>query len=494
MKDLTPEAIVQELDRYIIGQPRAKRAVAVALRNRQRRMKLPEALRAEVTPKNILMIGPTGVGKTEIARRIAKLAAAPFLKVEVTKFTQVGYVGRDVDSIIRDLMETAIHMVQDEREADVQTQAELRAQERILSYLTTPKTAREIAAELGLEPANTVESSSPLVTASAGRGRRAAGASAMALSAAAPHAAPARGETARIRNQRKKRIAEALANHLLEERIIEIELDPDDPIDSMLEYVTNISTDDTGEVISGFFTPPMIGNHRRTRRVSVRDARRLITREEAQKLIDMDQVVEEASRRAEGNGIVFLDEIDKIVGTKIDMGPDVAGEGVQRDLLPIVEGSTVTTRYGPIRTDHILWIAAGAFHKHKPSDLIPELQGRFPLRVELDSLSEADFRAILSQPEHALTRQYQQLLATEDVQLIFTDDALDAMARFACQMNDRQENIGARRLHTIIENVVEDLSFDAPKMAGQTVTIDAAFVEGRLGSIMANEDLSRYIL
>jgi ATP-dependent HslUV protease ATP-binding subunit HslU len=492
MRDLTPQEIVRELDRYIIGQERAKRAVAVALRNRMRRMKLADELRAEVMPKNILMIGPTGVGKTEIARRMARLAGAPFLKIEVTKFTQVGYVGRDVESIIRDLMDIAISMVQEEREAEVQTQAEARAQERILSYLLAPKNVREIAVALGLESDVSEEA---LAVVAPARGRRAtASAAAPQAVAQAAKAAPARRESARTRALRKKRISEALANHQLEERIIEIELEPEDGLDTVLEYMTTFNSDDSGDMMPSFFTPTLSGSHKRTRRVAVKEARQLLTREEAQKLIDSDQVILESTRRVEQNGIVFLDEIDKIVGSKLDYGPDVAGEGVQRDLLPIVEGATVMTRFGAVKTDHILWIAAGAFHKHKPADLIPELQGRFPLRVELLPLTEADFKAILCQPAHALTRQYQELLATEDVRLTFTDDGLDAMAHAAREMNERQENIGARRLHTIIEKVIEDVSFAAPDLAGQEVVIDAAFVRARLGAIMADEDLSKYIL
>lgn len=495
MNELTPQEIVRELDRYIIGQPRAKRAVAVALRNRMRRMKLAEDLRAEVTPKNILMIGPTGVGKTEIARRIAKLTNAPFLKVEVTKFTQIGYVGRDVESIIRDLMDTAINLVQEEREVEVRAQAEVRAQERILAYLLAPKHAREIEATL---PSNEIDAPNSVVAseepALAPTIKQTLHAHAITANSGTAQAAPARRESTRSRTARKQRIAEALANHLLEERMIEIELEPSDNIDTVLDYMTTFSPEDSNDMMQGFFPTNMGGSSKRTRKVSVRDARRLLAREEAQKMVDMDQVVEEGTRRVEQNGIVFLDEIDKIVGAKIDMGPDVAGEGVQRDLLPIVEGSTVMTRYGPVKTDHILWIAAGAFHKRKPSDLIPELQGRFPLRVELEALSEADFKAILSQPEHALTRQYQELLGTENVRLTFTEDGLAAMARFAREMNERQENIGARRLHTIVEKVVEEVSFNASEMSGQEVIIDAAFVQDRLGGIMANEDLSKYIL
>ncbi len=493
MTDLTPREIVRELDRFIVGQERAKRAVAVALRNRIRRMRLADDLRAEVMPKNILMIGPTGVGKTEIARRIARMANAPFLKIEVTKFTQVGYVGRDVDSIIRDLFDVALGMTQSDKENEVRPEAEKRAQERILDYLLEPANARAIEADLPLPPL----ASEPVESApSASRVKRATAkmGSGVAQTQTQAQAVPVRRETARTRNIRKQRIREALANELLEERMIEIELESDDPIGSVIDYMTSFAGDDSSEIVHEFLTPTLASGHKRTRRVTVRDARRLLSREEAQKLIDNDQLVDEATRRVEQNGIVFLDELDKIVGSKIDTGPDVSGEGVQRDLLPIVEGTTVMTRYGPIKTDHILWIAAGAFHKHKPSDLIPELQGRFPLRVELESLGEADFKAILCRPQHALTHQYQELLATEGVALEFTDDSLDAMAHYAFEMNQRAENIGARRLHTIIERVVEDVSFNAPDLEGQRVRVDASYVIERLGAIVSDEDLSKYIL
>jgi ATP-dependent HslUV protease ATP-binding subunit HslU len=497
----TPQAIVAELDKYIIGQAQAKRAVAVALRNRFRRMQLSEDLRAEITPKNIMMIGPTGVGKTEIARRIARLARAPFVKVEVTKFTQVGYVGRDVDSIIRDLADTAIGIVQEDKEREVMGQAEERAQERLLRYLLSPRTAREIEAELNgepLPPDETPIEDTPEPVPVRGRGKKAAMMSTSAASAgngSAPKAqTQARRESSIRARSRKKRIAEALANQQLEERLIDIEIESDDTIGNMLEYMTTISSDDSGEIMQEFLTPNFGSGRKRTRRLPVREARRILVREEAQKLIDSDQVIEEATRRVEQNGIVFLDEIDKIVGSRIDMGPDVSGEGVQRDLLPIVEGTTVMTRYGPVKTDHVLWIAAGAFHKHKPSDLIPELQGRFPLRVELESLSEADFKSILIKTEHSLTRQYAELLKTEEVQIVFTEEGISSMAHYAYQMNERTENIGARRLHTIVEKVLEDLSFAAPDLAGQEIVIDANYVATRLDPIVTSEDMSRYIL
>ncbi|HEU5200854.1 MAG TPA: ATP-dependent protease ATPase subunit HslU [Ktedonobacterales bacterium] len=489
MKNLTPQQIVEELDRYIVGQAAAKRAVAVALRNRYRRLQLAPEVRAEITPKNILMIGPTGVGKTEIARRLAKLADAPFVKVEATKFTEVGYVGRDAESIVRDLMDASINMVHTEKQALVQAQAEEMAHQRILNYLLAPKQPEE--------PADGAAASAK------GRATKSSQELVLAESAAAEQngkvgmrAAKAAGrEQPRVTKAKRKRVAEMLANHQLEEQIIEIDLDADDGYTSILEFVAGMAADDTGdgndfqELIG-----PVSGSRKRSRRVSVKEARRLLTQEEANKLIDFDQVVEDATKRVEESGLVFLDELDKIAGAKVEIGPDVSGQGVQRDLLPIVEGSTVMTRYGPVKTDHILWIAAGAFYSSKPSDLIPELQGRFPLRVELEHLSQADFKAILTQPDNALTKQYQALLGIEEVQLVFTEDGLEEMAGLATQMNQRLENIGARRLHTILEKLLEDLSFEAPDLRGQTVTVDRAFVKSRLEGLMKNEDLSKYIL
>ncbi|HEY7350226.1 MAG TPA: ATP-dependent protease ATPase subunit HslU [Ktedonobacterales bacterium] len=487
MKDLTPQQIVRELDRYIVGQPEAKRAVAVALRNRYRRMQLAPEVQAEITPKNILMIGPTGVGKTEIARRLAKLADAPFVKVEATKFTQVGYVGRDVESIVRDLMDTAMNMVHEEKQSQVQAQAETMAHQRILNYLLEPQKAeagadaRALAEKVEAKPAT----HDLLVVEQVGAEKS---------EKVSAQAAKANGRNQpRVTKAKRKRVAEMLANHQLEEQIIEIELEPDDGYTSVLEFVAGMASDDSEgdfqELIGG-----IPGQRRRSRRVSVKEARRILTQEEANKLIDFDQVVEDATRRVEQSGVVFLDELDKVAGAKIEVGPDVSGQGVQRDLLPIVEGSTVMTRYGPVKTDHILWIAAGAFYSAKPGDLIPELQGRFPLRVELQNLSQTDFKAILTQPENALTRQYQALLRTEGVELVFTDDGLEEMAGMAAQMNQRQENIGARRLHTIIEKLLEELSFEAPDMRGQTITLDRAFVQARLDGLLKNEDLSKYIL
>lgn len=476
MKDLTPQQIVRELDRYIVGQDAAKRSVAIALRNRYRRLQLPADLQSEITPKNILMIGPTGVGKTEIARRLAKLADAPFIKVEATKFTQVGYVGRDVESIIRDLMETAVGMVHEERVSQVRERASQAAEKRILDILT----AKAAVDDMAIAPAASRSASmapSALTTAPAGSSNN-----------ATPSAAPARR-----RKPTRKSVAERLARNELDEQMIEIELEPEDAYPSVFEFMAGFAGDEVGgdfqEILSA-----MPGNRRRSRQVSVKDARRLLTQEEANKLIDLDEVIEEGTKRVEQSGVVFLDEIDKIAGVKSESGPDVSGEGVQRDLLPIIEGSTVMTRFGPVKTDHVLWITAGAFHNSRPSDLIPELQGRLPLRVELSSLSQSDYVRILTQPENSLVRQFQALLGVEDVTVEFTPDGLEEIARCAFTMNERIENIGARRLHTISERVLEDVSFNAPSLTGQTITVDAAFVDERLGELLKDEDLSRYIL
>ena len=489
MKDLTPQQIVRELDRYIVGQAEAKRVVAIALRNRFRRLALPEELQAEITPKNILMIGPTGVGKTEIARRLAKMADAPFIKVEATKFTQVGYVGRDAESIVRDLMDNAVGMVHDERVTAVRDAAAKAAEERIVDILTDKAVEEQ-------QPAARAPSRSSAPSRGKGNGSSSAAISAIIAStpaAVAPSAAVAPATARKRRQQARKLVAERLARQELEEQIIEIELEPEESYSSVFEFVAGMATDELGDGFQEFLNSAP-GGRRRSRQVSVKEARRLLTQEEANKLVDFDQVIEQATQRVEQSGVIFLDEIDKIVGSKVDMGPDVSGEGVQRDLLPIVEGSTVMTRFGPIKTDHVLWIAAGAFHNAKPSDLIPELQGRLPLRVELSSLTEADYQRILTQPENALTRQYKALLGVEEVSLEFTDDGLAEVASCAQRMNERIENIGARRLHTIMEKVLEEVSFDATEMHGQTVTVDAPFVRGRLEKLLGDEDLSRYIL
>src|SRR5579885_668587 len=487
IKELTPQHIVKELDRYIVGQHEAKRVVAVALRNRFRRLALPAEMQAEITPKNILMIGPTGVGKTEIARRLAKLAGAPFIKVEATKFTQVGYVGRDAESIIRDLMDVAIGMVHDERIQDVRERAAQVAEERILDILTEKVAAEQqtaLPAAARSAAANGKSKSKTAVITASG---------AATATASAPVAALAPVASRRRKQQVRKMVAERLARNELDEQIIEIELEPEESYNSVFEFVAGMATEDLGDGFQEFLSS-MPNSRRRSRQVSVKEARRLLTQEEANKLIDFDQVVELATQRVEQSGVIFLDEIDKVVGSKVDLGPDVSGEGVQRDLLPIVEGSTVMTRFGPIKTDHMLWIAAGAFHNAKPSDLIPELQGRLPLRVELASLTEADYQRILTQPENALTRQYEALLGVADVTIQFTEDGVSEIARCAQRMNERVENIGARRLHTIMEKVLEDVSFNAPDMHGEHATVDGDFVRGRLGKLLADEDLSRYIL
>jgi ATP-dependent HslUV protease ATP-binding subunit HslU len=490
MKDLTPQQVVRELDRYIVGQHDAKRVVAIALRNRWRRLALPAEMQAEITPKNILMIGPTGVGKTEIARRLARLADAPFIKVEATKFTQVGYVGRDVESIVRDLMDTAVGMVHEERVAAVREQAAHTAEQRIIEILAARHLDEQQAARK--RPAREAAASNGTSNgASNGISNAAAVASVAGAGSGAKPAASA--PAARRRAQVRASVAERLARHELEEQIIEIELEPEESYSSVFELVSGAPGDDVGDNFESFLNSMQTGR-RRSRRVSVKEARRLLTQEEANKLIDVDQVVEQATQRVEQSGIIFLDELDKVVGSKVDVGPDVSGEGVQRDLLPIVEGSTVMTRFGPVKTDHVLWIAAGAFHNARPADLIPELQGRLPLRVELAPLSEADLKCILTQPENALTRQYEALLEVERVAITFTDDGLDELARSAYRMNERVENIGARRLHTVTEKVLEDVSFDATELAGQTVTVDGAFVRARLEKLLQDEDLSKYIL
>jgi ATP-dependent HslUV protease ATP-binding subunit HslU len=468
---LTPRQIVDELDKYIVGQAKAKRAVAIALRNRYRRNRVREDLRAEITPKNILMIGPTGVGKTEIARRLAGLVGAPFVKVEATKYTEVGYVGRDVESMVRDLVEAAIRMLTEERRAEVAELAEKAAVERVIDALH-PETAprppgaqnNPFAATLGSIFGNTAPQPPPQQ----------------------PPAAPA-SEIARIREQTRGEIERGFYDVRLIE--IEVEETPSVPIGMMGGPMDQAGGMDMSEMLGG-----LLPKKRTKKRVTVAEARRVFAQEEAQKLIDMDAVKREALRRAGEDGIIFIDEIDKVAGREgARGGPDVSREGVQRDILPIVEGSTVTTKHGTIKTDHILFIAAGAFHISKPSDLIPELQGRFPIRVELDSLTADDFKTILTQPKNALIEQYRALLATENVTLTFTEDAIEQLARFAMQVNEQSENIGARRLHTVLERLLEEVSYAAPERSGD-VTVDAAYVRERLADVVENADLSGYIL
>lgn len=478
LRDLmTPRQIVEELDRYIVGQRQAKRAVAVALRNRFRRERLAPDLRDEVIPKNILMIGPTGVGKTEVARRIAKLAQAPFLKVEATKFTEVGYIGRDVETIVRDLIEIAVRMVETERMQDVEEKAQEAAVERLISQLApAPRSAEANAGN----PFQTLFNQ----TFSAMGG---------GMQPPAPEKPPeAPGKSAEQVEAEREHLRRQLISGELDDRMVELELEESgSPNLSMLSGAPGMDQMgvDMGEILGN-----MMPRRRKARKLKISEAKTLLAQEEARKLIDNDDVRTVAKERVERRGIVFLDEMDKIAGRTGGHGPDVSREGVQRDLLPIIEGSTVNTKYGPIKTDHILFIAAGAFHVSKPSDLIPELQGRFPIRVELESLTQADFERILTEPENALTRQYEALLATEGVDLSFSKDGVTEMAAIAQQVNESTENIGARRLHTILEKVLEEISFTAPELEGGEVLVNAEFVRDRLKDVVEDKDLSRYIL
>ena len=466
VENLTPAQIVAELDRYIIGQNDAKRAVAVALRNRYRRRLLPEELRQEIQPRNILMIGPTGVGKTEIARRVARMVDAPFIKVEATKFTEVGYVGRDVESIVRDLVEVAISKLHDQRLDQVRDKAGALAFQRladlVVSQLKHRTSRRNVKRRTTQEPA--LEESS-------------------------------QDELARKRLEReRKRMLRMLEEHALDEETVEIEIELED-FDDMgaMEWADDAFFDE-GQPSFREFLDSLVPKRTMRRRVSVREAKRILTQQEAHRMVDLDSVVDEAILRVEEAGVVFLDEIDKIISTSGDYGGEVSGEGVQRDLLPIVEGAVVMTRYGPVRTDHVLFIAAGSFHGARPADLIPEMQGRFPIRVELDSLTEDDLYRILTEPQNALTRQYEALLGTEVVKLEFTEDGLRKMAELASMVNSRTEDIGARRLQTIVEKVLEEVSFTASDRKGERICIDAEFVDERVGDIVEDEDLSNFIL
>ena len=450
LDDMTPREIVAELDKYIVGQAAAKRAVAVALRNRVRRQKLQPELADDILPKNILMIGPTGVGKTEIARRLARLAGCPFVKVEASKYTEVGYVGRDVESMVRDLVEMSIDMVREEKLDEVAERAEQAAEERVLDLL------------LPLPPPPT------------------------------PGTTDSDAASQREQNQRtREKLRAQLREGKLDQRMVDLEVR--ERMMPSFEVISNQGVEEMDvnfkEMLSGMF-----GQQKKKRKMSVADAFEYLIQEEESKLVDMDQVTRIAVERAEQMGIIFIDEIDKVAGRESGHGPDVSREGVQRDILPIIEGTTVNTRYGMIRTDHILFVAAGAFHVTKPSDLIPELQGRLPIRVELQSLKEEDFVRILTEPKNALIKQYVALLETEGLKLTFTDDAVETVAKFATQVNEQTENIGARRLHTILEKVLDELSFEAPDLKKKTVKVDAAYVNKQLADIVKNQDLSRYIL
>jgi ATP-dependent HslUV protease ATP-binding subunit HslU len=460
---LTPREIVAELDKYIVGQKKAKKSVAVALRNRYRRSLLEEALRDEIVPKNILMIGPTGVGKTEIARRLAKLVNAPFIKVEATKFTEVGYVGRDVESMVRDLVETSIRMVKAEKAEKVKDRAEQMANDRIVDILVP-------------NPSKQRNGRNPLEMLFGGQANQ------------QEQQEPASDPTIAARRQEVKL---QLQRGELENQSIEIEVEDNSP--SMLDMLAGQGNEQAGMNMQELFGS-LMPKKTKQRKLPIKEARKVLTQEEAQKLLDMDEVIQEAVRRAEQLGIIFIDEIDKICSTGRGSGPDVSREGVQRDILPIVEGSTVMTKYGPVKTDYVLFVAAGAFHIAKPSDLIPELQGRFPIRVELSSLSQQDFVLILKEPKNALTKQYTALLETEGIEVQFSDEAIEELARIAAEVNQNTDNIGARRLHTILEKLLEDLSYEAPEITLEQIVITPEYVREKLTDIVQNRDLSHYIL
>lgn len=460
---LTPKEIVAELDKYIVGQKQAKKSVAVALRNRYRRSLLDESIRDEIVPKNILMIGPTGVGKTEIARRLARLVGAPFIKVEATKFTEVGYVGRDVESMVRDLVETSIRMVKAEKTDKLKDRAEQMVVERLASILV-PNPSKQRTQRNPLEMLFGQQN--------------------------APQPEQEQETDASVLSQRQQ-VKEQLLRGELENKVIEIEVEDNSP--SMLDMLAGQGNEQAGMNMQELFGS-LMPKRTKKRKLPIKEARKVLLQEEAQKLLDMDEVMQEAVRRAEQSGIIFIDEIDKICSSSRGGGPDVSREGVQRDILPIVEGSTVMTKYGPVKTDYILFVAAGAFHIAKPSDLIPELQGRFPIRVELSSLTQQDFVLILKEPQNALTKQYTALLETEGIRVEFSDDAILEIARIAADVNQNTDNIGARRLHTILEKLLEDLSYEAPEITLERIVISPEYVREKLSDIVQNRDLSQYIL
>jgi ATP-dependent HslUV protease ATP-binding subunit HslU len=465
--ELTPRQIVAELDTYIVGQDAAKKAVAIALRNRWRRRQAPDDLREEIMPNNIIMIGPTGVGKTEIARRLARLAGAPFVKVEASKFTEVGYVGRDVESIIRDLVDVAVNLVREEREAEVEEKAEAAVEDRLLDLLLPP-----------VQPQQEGQGASvrAFVVGSAGQAEETGG----------------EGESGDRRERTREKLRGLLRDGKLEDREVNVEISQSANIEGMMMPM--------GGGFDGMdfnFTEmlqDMLPTKKKERKVSVAEARRILIQDELDRLVDMDEVINDALDRTEDMGIVFLDEVDKVVGERSKQGPDVSREGVQRDLLPIVEGSNVQTKYGMVETDHVLFIAAGAFHVSKPSEMVPELQGRFPIRVELNALTEQDFVRILTEPKNALVRQYQALVASEDVELEFDDEAIAEIARIAAEVNERMENIGARRLHTVMTTLLEDILYELPDSGQGQVRIDGPMVRERLRKVIDDEDLRRYIL
>jgi len=467
LEELPPRKIVAELDRFIVGQDAAKKAVAIAIRNRWRRSQAPDNIRDEITPYNIIMIGPTGVGKTEVARRLARLAGAPFVKVEASKFTEVGYVGRDAESMVRELVDAAISMVRTEREDEVWPQAEQRADERLLDILLPP-------AAPAPKPGEGAASDTVFVVGPGGS------------------AQPEQVDAEASRKRSREKLRQLLADGKLDGREVDIDITPQNyPMMDLLQQPPGM---EGPEINVMEMLQDLIPKRKKRRTVKVPDARRILVDEELKKLVDMDEVVNEALDRTENHGILFIDEIDKIAGERSQTGPDVSREGVQRDLLPIVEGSTVQTRYGYVRTDHILFIAAGAFHVSKPSDLIPELQGRFPIRVELTPLTEADFVRIMTEPENAIVKQYQALVAAEAAELSFTADGIAEVARIAALVNSRMENIGARRLHTVMATLMEDLLFDLPDTKEKRFVYDGARVRERLMAIVTDDDLRRYIL